>query len=445
MTNQPEDDAREPVILPGGESADSGATPAVDAAAEQTTAYWSPQTNLEANDEANFDADRVETAQSAPVYSYIPPESIPAASIPPAGPPPSSFDRPLFYSYSEPPARRFVRIPNFGHLLLLSLLITVAFSILIIALALATHFHLFGFRLSQKSATDLGFNLVSEVILYLGTFGLSLFVFPMVWNESLFAGLQWRGRVALSKFKPLVWTAAGCFGLAILDQVVMPGPANSPIEKMISSPGAAWMMFAFGVTMAPFFEEMFFRGFLLPSLCTACDWIVEKFTAEQAEIPDANVRPSRNIGAHVVAFLIMSVPLWAFCPRPAGHYIERIALVIVWGAGMALWWAMTSGRTTITSGSTSLLDSNGHPKWSVSAMISGSILTSLPFALLHVDQQGRSLGPFLLLIVVSLILCAVRLKMKSLAASTLVHASYNFFIFSLMLAVTGGFRHFDKI
>ena len=366
MTNQPEDDAREPVILPGGESAGSGAAPALDAAPEQIATPSYPDASLD----ASLEADPAATAQSAPVYSYIPP-----ASIAPAGPPPSSFDRPLFYSYSEPPARRFVRIPNFGHLLLLSLLITVAFSILMIGLALATHFHLFGFRLSQKSATDLGFNLVSEVILYLFTFGLSLFVFPMVWNESLFAGLQWRGKVAFSKFKPLAATAAGCFGLAILDQVVMPGPANSPNEKMISSPGAAWMMFAFGVTMAPFFEEMFFRGFLLPALCTACDWIVEKTR-------------------HTL-------------PRP--------------------------------------LDANGHPQWSLPAMIIGSVLTSIPFAGLHVDQQGHALGPFLLLIVVSLILCAVRLKVRSLAASTLVHASYNFYIFSLTLAVTGGFRHFDKI
>ena len=267
---------------------------------------------------------------------------------------------PLFHSYAQPPVRRPMRIPNFGHLLLLSLLLTVAFCILVIALALVSHFHLFGVQISAKSATDLGFNLVSEAILYLVTFGFSLFVFPMVWNESLFAGLQWRGSVALSKFWPLVWTAATCFGLAILDQVLMPGPANAPIEKMISTPGAAWLMFAFGVTMAPFFEEMFFRGFLLPALCTACDWSAEKKTHTP--------------------------------PRP--------------------------------------LDANGHPQWSLPAMIIGSVLTSIPFALLHVEQQGHSLGPFLLLIVVSLILCAVRLITRSLAASTLVHASYNFIIFS---------------
>ena len=32
-----------------------------------------------------------------------------------------------------------------------------------------------------------------------------------------------------------------------------------------------------------------------------------------------------------------------------------------------------------------------------------------------------------------------------LAASTLVHATYNFLIFAMTLIGTGGFRHFDKM
>jgi len=347
MTNFPEDDTREPVTKP----ADDAETFIPRPAAEPRVG------NVMAEDRADDAPQLAETA--APIATNAPP----------------NVERPLFHSYAQPPVRRPMRIPNFGHFLLLLLLLTVAFCILVIVLALVSHFHLLGVQISAKSATDVGFNLVSEAILYLVTFGFSLFVFPMVWNESLFVGLQWRGKLALTWFWPLFGVAVICFALAILDQFLMPGPANAPIEKMISTPGAAWLMFAFGVTMAPFFEEMFFRGFLLPALCTACDWSAEKKTHR--------------------------------LPRP--------------------------------------LDANGHPQWSLPAVIIGSVLTSIPFALLHVEQQGHSLGPFLLLIIVSLILCAVRLITRSLAASTLVHASYNFIIFSAAMIGSDGFRHFNKM
>jgi hypothetical protein len=243
-------------------------------------------------------------------------------------------------------------------------------------LFLVSHYLPTGLNLTAPAAaSNVPLLLGTEAILYLVTFALSFLIFPLFWHEKFFAGLQWRGAVALHRFWPLAATALGCALLAALDEVLMPGPSNAPIEKMMRSPGAAWLMFAFGTTIAPFFEEMFFRGFLLPALCTAWDWAAEHFSQ-----------------------------------RPAPP-----------------------------------LDANGHPQWSISAMVFGSVLTSFPFALLHVDQQGHSLGPFLLLIVVSLVLCTVRLKTRSLAASTLVHACYNFIIFSLALIGTGGFRHFDKM
>ena len=65
--------------------------------------------------------------------------------------------------------------------------------------------------------------------------------------------------------------------------------------------------------------------------------------------------------------------------------------------------------------------------------------------MMHGVQTAWSLGPFLLLIFVSLVLCWVRLSMRSLAASTLVHACYNLMLFSLMLLGTGGFKHLDKM
>jgi uncharacterized protein len=289
---------------------------------------------------------------------------IPAAQQPPLPP----YD---LQPAPKPPAR----IPNFSHLCFLSLFGVFGLACTLAVLFAASRFHLLGISLSPSSAMDARVILVSEGVLYLATFGVAFFVFPLFWNESYFAGIHWQGSVVQERFWRLAATSVGCFVLAMLDGVLLPGPSNAPIEQVFKTPGSAWLMFGFGVTMAPFFEEMTFRGFLLPALCTAWDWTAERFTH----------RP----------------------PPP--------------------------------------IDVNGHPQWSVGAMVFGAILTSLPFAGIHVEQQGHSLGPFLLLIVVSLILCTVRLRARSLAASTVVHACYNFCIFSVTCIQTSGFRHLDKM
>jgi len=367
MTNIPEDESREPGVSPAAHSASLTPAPACTGAEERPVEFAAAEVTP---DEPI--PEPLPQALETGFVSYAQPGEPLSLSQSPA---PVSEPQ-LFQSFIQPPVRPPVRIPHLGHLSLLIPIGGVAFACTIAVLFIPMRFHLFGWSLStQAAATNVPLLLSTEAILYLFTFALSFVIFPLFWHEKFFAGLQWRGAVALHRFWPLAATALGCAGLAALDEVLMPGPSNAPIEKMMRAPGAAWLMFAFGTTIAPFFEEMFFRGFLLPALCTAWDWAVEQFSQ-----------------------------------RPAPP-----------------------------------LDVNHHPQWSFPAMIAGSVLTSLPFALLHVDQQGHSLGPFLLLILVSLILCTVRLKTRSLAASTLVHATYNFIIFALALIGTGGFRHFDKM
>ena len=239
----------------------------------------------------------------------------------------------------------------------------------------AVHFHFDGVTALDRIKTNVHYILGGEAILYLVTLALSFTVFPLLWNQSFLAGIQWRGATAQRLRWWLMAIAVGCIVLAVIDDRLLPGPSNAPIDDMFRSPGAAWLMFGFGITFAPFFEEIGFRGFLLPALATAWDWVVERSTGEPA----------------------------------------------------------------------SPLDANSHPQWSISAMVAASIATSLPFALMHAEQTGWAPGPFVLVMSVSLILCAVRLKTRSLAASTLVHACYNFIIFSFALISSGGFRHLDKM
>jgi hypothetical protein len=281
----------------------------------------------------------------------------------------------LFQSWSQPEVHPPTRIPNFGHLLILALLSTLGLSGAILITQAALHFHLFGISTTDQAIYDIHYTLINMSVLYLIPFAASLLVFPHLWHKSFFTGLQWNAATALRLRKRLFGAASVCFVLAMIDGLLLPGPSNAPIDKLFQTSLEAWLLFAFGITFAPFFEEIVFRGFLLPALCTACDWTSEHYTGEPA--------------------------------RPLGE--------------------------------------NGHPQWSIPAMIIASFLTSIPFAWMHAEQTGYSLGPVLLLYAVSLVLCWVRLTTRSLAASVLVHACYNFLLFSLMLFGTGGFRHLEKM
>jgi hypothetical protein len=57
--------------------------------------------------------------------------------------------------------------------------------------------------------------------------------------------------------------------LAIIVQVasgLLPIPKQLPIEQFFADTASAYMLAAFGVTLAPLMEELFFRGFLYPVL-----------------------------------------------------------------------------------------------------------------------------------------------------------------------------------
>jgi hypothetical protein len=46
----------------------------------------------------------------------------------------------------------------------------------------------------------------------------------------------------------------------------LPIPKSLPIQELLKEPSNAWLLAAFGILVAPFVEEMFFRGFLYPVL-----------------------------------------------------------------------------------------------------------------------------------------------------------------------------------
>ncbi len=285
--------------------------------------------------------------------------------------PPESF----LASYARQPLPPPIRFPNFLDVFLLALLLIFCWVCSGALFAAAVHFHMWGVATTQQAVSDIHYQLGSQTAWYLLAFGGCVLLFPAIWHKEFFDGVEWHAAAAFQKRWRLFSAAVACFGLALVDGLLLPGPADTPIDQVFRMPGAAWLLFAFGVTMAPFFEEMGFRGFLLPAFCTAADWTAERLTKRPA-------------------------------PQP---------------------------------------NDEGNTRWSLAAMAIGSVLTSIPFALMHAYQTGWSLGPFLLLMCVSMVLCWIRLSTRSLAASTLVHSSYNLLLFSLMLAGTEGFKHLDRM
>jgi uncharacterized protein len=338
----------------------SDETHAVQASAEVAA---EPQTEYGSNDLSQ----PLETEAAGVVI-----ESLPAD--PPADAP---AEAPLLFAnifQPEPPPPP-ARVPHLGHVLLLVLYLVLSLFASLLFLKVAVHFHFFGATNLQAAMNDIHYALGYEVLIYFVTFAVAYFTFPLIWRKGFFTGLQWNGATALRQRWALAGTGFLCYVMAMVNIIFVPGPTNTPIEKIFKEPGAAWLLFIFGITVAPFFEELFFRGFLLPSLSTAYDWLAERF---------------------------YHVPR-----RPLGP--------------------------------------DGSPQWSLSAMAIASVVTSAPFALMHAEQTGNSADAVLLLACVSLVLCAVRLVTRSLAASVLVHAFYNLLIFSMMLLGTGGFQHFDKM
>lgn len=72
---------------------------------------------------------------------------------------------------------------------------------------------------------------------------------------------QWTGGI----LKYLIFGFLLAVGIG-LGSAFLPIPKQLPIEQYFADTTGTWMLAVFGVTVAPFMEELFFRGFLYPAL-----------------------------------------------------------------------------------------------------------------------------------------------------------------------------------
>jgi uncharacterized protein len=261
------------------------------------------------------------------------------------------------------------RIPNLGHALLF---LAIAGFILLLTqlvpfgLAHAT-------AAAAKSSISPKLLIASEAVSYILTLVISWFVFPLLWKrtfaDGIGANLDAARRNAL-RLIPIGLVLS--FAVQAISTLISM-PKEIPMDDFFRTPSDVWLVTIFGICLAPLFEEILFRGFLLPAFAIAYDWL--------------------------------SLPR-----TPAAHDL----------------WRSTN-------------------KISLPALVFSSVLTSILFAALHGQQTAFTWPVLLLLFCVSLILSAVRIRLRSVLASTLIHASYNFTIFLTAFIATGGYRHLDKL
>jgi membrane protease YdiL (CAAX protease family) len=115
---------------------------------------------------------------------------------------------------------------------------------------------------------------------YLLTLVAAMLVFPLFWRRSFLNGIQWN--FAAARSRALFLIALGLFlgfTMAIVTRFIST-PKSMPVDQFFSSASAAWIITLFGTILAPIFEEICFRGFLVPAFAIAYDWIALPRTEE---------------------------------------------------------------------------------------------------------------------------------------------------------------------
>jgi membrane protease YdiL (CAAX protease family) len=163
------------------------------------------------------------------------------------------------------------RIPHLGHAFFF-----VSFAGLVLLMSQATLLGFFTVHTAQKlaAATQQPKLLVAAMaVTYVTTLLVSWLFFPLLWHRSFPDGLQWNFAAARRNALKLIgvglvlgWTVQAISSL-------IPMPKSIPMDSFFHTPSDVWLVTAFGTLLAPMFEEICFRGFLLPAFAIAYDWL----------------------------------------------------------------------------------------------------------------------------------------------------------------------------
>jgi membrane protease YdiL (CAAX protease family) len=208
------------------------------------------------------------------------------------------------------------------------------------------------------------------------------------------------------------WFVLAGISLALIIQLLsalLPIPKQLPIENFFKTTTSAYIMAAFGVSAAPLFEELFFRGLLYPRAAIS---VAAVFALGLVELVIVTIASPKSGFA---LWLLPVLGVIAFC-----------------GWMLYLWLSQGPHAFQLTDSGRRL------------GNIIGIAATAFGFALIHQSQLGYAWGPLLLLFFVGLVLTTVRARLRTVGGSFLIHVAYNATLFSLLWITTDHFQHMER-
>jgi hypothetical protein len=256
-----------------------------------------------------------------------------------SSPPPPMLDE---SSAPPPPTQR--RIPNIGHALMLFAFAGISlfvFELIVIIVGgppiVMTAGHI--------TVAHPKLQLVAEGGTYLITLLVAWLLFPLLWHRSFLSGLQWHWSAArgqLSKLLPL-----GLL-LGILSGVINSFLSSSkppPIEQFFVTASDAWIITVFGILVAPVFEEICFRGFLVPAFAIAYDWL--SLPRNEASRTSWQTTTTLSRGGYVFAAVVSSILFAALHSQQVAFAWG--ALIVLFSVSLVLTWVRVKTQSVAAS------------------------------------------------------------------------------------------------
>jgi uncharacterized protein len=199
-------------------------------------------------------------------------------------------------------------IPTLGNtFLFFALAVALTLLLGIAAIAAAQLLPAFRHQDFRTIALDARLSIPSQALEYLALLGTAALLFRSIWQRPFWQTLHWNASTVVRRWIPLLLTGIALGLLNGAASNVLPMPKEAPIlNDLMKSTTGAWLMFAFGTTMAPLMEELAFRGFLLPSLINFFHWLTRR-----KQLPDDfNAPPPRQSSPLIVpaSILLASIP-----------------------------------------------------------------------------------------------------------------------------------------